>query len=362
MQHHIRKASSAGKSMATMKEVAARAGVSTATVSRVLAGQKGAGPRVRSRVEQAARDLDFQPNRLAAGLRARQRKVIGLIIPDLQNPFFTGVVSGLENVLCSADYTLLLCHSDGLAKREQAHFGVLRGEGVAGLVLIPGNEPEAQYDALRTWKVPVVSVDRSPRGLETDLVCVTNRDGARTAVEHLLRLGHGDIALINGPRNLDVSLERLAGFQDALQVAGLAIRKSFIVHGDFRQSGGYAAMNGLLKLTPPPRAVLIANNLMTLGALQAIHAAGFRIPADVAVMGFDDMPWATTLLPPLTAVAQPAEELGRTAARLLLDRIQDPGRMIRQVILPTQLIIRASCGAVTTRPLGDKASIPAHAF
>ncbi len=344
--------------MATMKEVAERAGVSTATVSRVLAGRKGAGPTVRARVEQAVRDLDFQPNRLAAGLRARQRKVVGLIIPDLQNPFFTGVVAGLESVLCSAGYTLLLCHSDGLAEREEVHFGVLRGEGIAGLVLIPGNESEARYDVLRLWKVPVVAVDRSPRGLETDLVCVTNREGARMAVEHLLRLGHTGIALINGPRNLDVSQERLAGFRDALQAAGLTERKSFVAFGDFRQAGGYAAMNGLLKQTPHPRAVLIANNLMTLGALQAIHAAGLRIPGDVAVIGFDDMPWAATLLPPLTAVAQPAEELGRTAGRLLLDRIQDPGRMIRQVVLPTQLIIRASCGATVKRKPGDTTEKP----
>jgi len=329
----------------TIKDVAARAGVSTATVSRVLSGIEGDGSQFRRQVVQAAQDLDYHPNRLARGLRLRQRELIGVMIPDLQNPFFTGTARGVESVLCEAGYTLLLGHSDGLAERERTHLGVLRGEGAAGVVLIPGNGPGASYELLRTWGIPVVAVDRAPSGLEVDLVTSTNREGARDAVAHLLSLGHRDVAFINGPEAFDVAQKRLAGYREALAAAGAPQPEAFIIHSDFRQAGGCAAMNTLLDLASPPRAVLIANNLMTLGALQAIHERGLRIPEDVAVVSFDDMPWATSLRPPLTAVAQPAEELGRTAARLLLERLQDPHRLVRRVVLPTRLMVRASCGA-----------------
>lgn len=305
----------------------------------------GAGAAVRQRVLRAAEALDYHPNRLARGLRARHRKVVGVLLPDLQNPFFTGIVRGVEEVLCQAGFTLLLGHSDGLAERERSHLRVLRGEGADGLIFIPGNGPGASYEALRNWKVPVVSVDRSPRGLAVDLVTATNRDGAREATRHLLALGHGSVALINGPAEFDVAQEREAGYRDALREAGCAFRADLVAHGDFRQASAQAGMARLLDLEAPARAVLVANNLMTLGALQAIHERALSIPEDVAIVGFDDMPWATSLRPPLTAVAQPAEEMGRKAARLLLERLEDPGQPARRVVLPTRLVIRASCGA-----------------
>jgi len=329
----------------TMKEVAAEAGVSTATVSRVLASPNGVADEVRNRVTRAVAKLDYHPNRLARGLRLGQRKVIGVIIPDLQNPFFTGVVHGVEGALYRAGYTLLLGHSDGLPEREQAHLGVLRGEGAAGLVLIAGNHPEANYEAIRSWEIPVVAVDRSPGGLDVDLVCSNNREGMRQAVTHLLSLGYTEIALLNGPAGISVTEERQGGYQDALRSAGITLRESLIIHSDFRQEGGYLAMARFLDMAKPPRAIVVANNLMALGALQAIHERGVRIPEDLAVVGFDDMPWATSLRPPLTAVAQPAEELGRIAAQLLLERLKDPKRTVRQVVLPTRLMVRASCGA-----------------
>ncbi len=328
----------------TIKEVAAAAKVSTATVSRVLAGSGRVGKQVRERVLDVVRKLDYHPNRLARDLRAGLRKVIGVIIPDLQNPFFPEVVRGVEAVLYTEGYTLVLGHSDGLAEREQAHLSVLRGEGAAGMILIPDNGPNADYSALRAWDMPVVAVDRVPIGLQVDLVCTNNREGISEAVRHLLAHGYSEIAFINGPEGLSVTRERLAGYQEALRAAGIALREAFIVHSDFRQAGGYSGMRRLLGLAKPPRAVVVANNLMTLGALQAIHENGIAIPQEVAVIGFDDMPWATSLHPPLTAVAQPAEELGRTAAQLLLERLGHPTRVPRQVVLATRLMVRASCG------------------
>jgi len=328
-----------------MKEVAAEAGVSIATVSRVLAGLNGAAEEARNRVHRAVAKLDYHPNRLARGLRMGQRKMIGVIIPDLRNPFFTGVAHGIEGALYSAGYTIQLGNSDGQPEREQVQLGLLRGEGVAGLVFIAGNRPSANYDILHSWDIPVVAVDRSPGELDVDLVCSDNREGMRQAVVHLLSLGHRDIAIITGPAGIDVAEERLGGYRDALLSTGMPLRKSFIVHSDFGQEGGYASMARLLDLGKPPRAVVVANNLMTLGALQAMGERQIRIPDDMAMVAFDDMPWAALLRPPLTTVAQPAEDLGRAAAQLLLERLKDPQRIVRRVVLPTRLVVRASCGA-----------------
>ena len=329
----------------TIKEVAAEAGVSTATVSRVLAGSNGVAEEVRNRVSRAVAKLDYHPNRLARGLRLGHRQVVGVIIPDLQNPFFTGVVHGVEAALYGAGYTLLLAHSDDRAEREQEQLRLLRGEGVAGLVFIPGDRQGTNYESLRTWDIPMVAIDRSPGGLEVDLVCSNNREGMRQAVNHLLSLGYREVALLNGPEGINVTRERLGGYEDALRSAGVGVREGLIIHSDFRQQGGYEAMGRFLDMGRPPRSVVVANNLMTLGALQAIHERGVRIPEDIAVVCFDDMPWAISLRPPLTAVAQPAEELGAAAAQLLLERLKNPQRLVRQVILPTRLMVRASCGA-----------------
>lgn len=328
----------------TIKQVAAEAGVSTATVSRVMVGSAGVTRKMRDKVRAAVRKLDYHPNQLARGLRAGLRKVVGVIVPDLQNPFFPAVVHGVEEVLSEAGYILMLGHSGGEAEREKLHLSVLRGEGAAGLILIPEDRSGGAYEALRSWDMPVVAVDRAPKGLPVDLVSTSNREGVRDAVAHLLGHGYREIAFINGPEGLSITRDRLDGYRDALREAGMAVREAYIIHSDFRQEGGRLAMTRLLGLPKPPRAVVSANNLMTLGALQAIHERELRIPEQVAIVGFDDMPWATSLRPPITVVTQPTEDLGRTAAQLLLERLQDPGRVLRHVILPTQLVVRASCG------------------
>ncbi len=330
--------------VATMLDVAAAAGVSTATVSRVLANHSVVRRSVRDKVLQTIQKLNYHPNRVARDLRSGLRKVIGVIIPDLQNPFLTEVVQGVESVLYQAGYSLMLGNSDGLADREQTHLAVVRGEGAAGLIIVPSNDPRANYQQLSSWNIPVVAVDRMPRGLQIDFVSTTNYQGAREATEHLLSHGYKEIGLINGPWEISVAQERLTGYCDALRAAGIAIREQLIIHGDFRQVGGRTAMHRLLRLPKPPRAVLVGNNLMTLGVFQAIHEKGIKIPSEIAVFGFDDMPWAISLRPPLSAVAQPAVEVGRTAAQMLLERLSDPRRLVRQLVLPTRLVVRSSCG------------------
>jgi DNA-binding LacI/PurR family transcriptional regulator len=344
-KRRLRRASTRSRLVPTIRDVAAEANVSTASVSRAMASSEGVTRRVRERVLRAVKKLNYHPNRLARHLRAGLSRIIGVIIPDLQNPFFPGVVHGVEEVLYTAGYTLMLGHSDGLAEREQRHMAILRGEGAAGLILIPDNGPGVSYEFVRSWGIPVVAVDRKPRRLEVDLVTTSNREGVRDAVIHLLSHGYQDIALISGPAGLSVSRERLAGYEEALAASQVPVRDALVVAGDFRQEGGRQAMTRLLGLPKPPRAVVSANNLMTLGALESIHERHLRIPEDIAVIGFDDMSWAASLRPSLTAVVQPAEELGRTAAQLLLERIKNPTRLSRHVVLPTRLTIRASCGS-----------------
>ena len=344
----------------TIREVAAEARVSIATVSRVLAGVLGVKGEARQRVNEAVTKLNYRPNPLARGLRLGQRKVIGVIIPDMRNPFFTSVAHGVEATLYSEGYTILLGNSDGQPEREKVQLGIFRNEGVAGLVFIAGNRPSAASEAIRRWGIPAVAIDRAPVGLEVDLVCSNNRDGIRQAVNHLLSLGFQEIAMVTGPAGIDVAEDRLGGYRDALRSAGIALRESFIIHSDFRQEGGYAAMARLLDMAKPPRAVVVANNLMTLGALEAIDERRVRVPDDLALIAFDDMPWAPFLRSPLTAVAQQAEELGQVAATLLLERLEDPTRVVRQVVLPTRLMVRASCGARAAVQAGGPEDLPAR--
>lgn len=331
---------------ATIKEVAARARVSTATVSRVMAGLNGAGNDVRERVLLVARELNYQPNRSAQTLRSRTRKIIGAIIPDLQNPFFTGIVQGVEEVLHEGGYDLFLANSDDIPDREEKEIRLLRAEDVSGLVLIPCNPNAAHYSNLGNDGMPVVAVDRAPGGIDVDLVKTANADGAMGAISHLLKFGYRKIGLINGPRHYDVAKERLEGYRKALGSIGIKSNKTWEQYGDFRVEGGYDAARRILESTSRPEALFVTNYLMTLGALQAIHKMKLRIPEDIAVVGFDDLPWAISLNPPLTAVAQPTRDLGRTAAQLLLERIENPYRPVRKVILQPTLKVRASCGSM----------------
>jgi LacI family transcriptional regulator len=332
----------------TVRDVARHAQVSTATVSRVLAGTDPVREDLRERVFRASNELGYTPNRVARNLRIRSTRMIGVVVPDIENPFFTSAICGIEEVLQSANYGLLLGNYGENPKRESDLLGTLRAEGAAGIILTPSNAPEAEYRDLIQAHIPTVAISRSTARLNVDSVTVANRAGARAATEHLIRLGHRKIAFINGPLVISTARERQTGYEEAFAAADLAILSELIVHGDFRQKSGYQAMQVLLKLTSPPTAVFTASNLLTLGALQAIHEGGLRIPEQIAVVGFDDLAWATSLQPPLTAVAQPAREVGVTAARLLLDRLAEPDRPTRRIVLETRLVVRASCGAPLT--------------
>ncbi|HEY1902767.1 MAG TPA: LacI family DNA-binding transcriptional regulator [Terracidiphilus sp.] len=329
----------------TVKEVARQAGVSTATVSRALSGSAGVREPLRSRIIEAARLLSYRPNRAARDLRVRSSRAVGVLIPDIENPFFTSLVCGIEDVLSKTDYSLLLASYNEDPEQESRRLEVFRAEGVCGLIFAASRTPSSVYSELEKDGLALVAVSRSIPRLRADEVTVASRDGAYVATSHLIQLGHKRIALINGPTALTTARDRQAGYEDALRDAGMNLKDELVVHCAFKQAAGRAAMEQLLKLTKPPTAVFAASNLLTLGALQAIHERNLVIPSQIAVVGFDDMPWAMSLRPPLTTIAQPAFEAGRTGAEMLLARVRDPSLPRRQVVLETRLIVRASCGS-----------------
>jgi LacI family transcriptional regulator len=338
-----RTSKSNGQRKATIKDVSLAAGVSTATVSRVLAGVGEVSLKTRQRVLDTAKNLNYQLNRNARNLRKNTTSKIGVIISDIQNPFFGSVVRGVEKNTIEYDYTLILGNSDEDPLREQKLIEMFLEEGVAGIILAPTSVNLEEYGKLCCSGTPFVIIDRRLPLSDIDMVLVDGEAGAEMAVDHLVGFGHTRIGYVGGLKHLSVMYEREQGYLKSLKKHGLSVVPEYLQMGNNRQSGGYSAVSELLCLAEPPSAILIANNLMTLGGLQAIHERGLEIPEHISVVGFDDMDWSPSLRPPLTCIAQPAFEMGETAAAILMTRIQNSDHPHKTVALKTNLIIRASC-------------------
>jgi LacI family transcriptional regulator len=334
----------AAKPSIRIADVAALAGVSPATVSRVLNEAPSVGPMLRDRVHEAVASLRYRPDRIAQSLRRGGTTTLGLIISDVQNPFFTALVRGVESVAGSRDMLVMLCNADGDPTRERRYGDTLIAEKVAGVVIASADPNGGTVDALVDAGVPVVVVDRQSGQAPLDTVFVDNRAGAQTAAEYLISLGHRHIGVINGPLEFSVARERLEGFDAGLRAAGVKLDPELVRAADFRQASGHAAMTALLHSAGDRLdAVFVAGDLMTLGAYAALNQAGLRIPDDVSVLGFDDMPWAAALNPPLTTIAQPVTLMGQTAASLLIERIQGNVEVEpRHILLEAELIVRGS--------------------
>jgi len=331
------------KKPATIQDVADFAGVSTATVSRVISGSDKVSKKLIKRVQNAIHELDYHPDQTARRLRHRDNKLIGVVISDIQNPYFSTLVVGIENVLHEKGYRLLLGNSSEDPEREREHLNTFLSERVSGVIFTSTGDESGQYKKLQAVGIPLVAVDRKPINLDVDLVNLANEEASFTAITHFIEEGHHRIGLIAGPENLSTGRERYEGYKRALISTGHEIHLELILESNFRQNGGYESMGKLLDLANPPSAVLISNNLMTLGALEMIHKRGLMIPDQISLIGFDDMAWAPSLRPPLTVIAQPVTEMGTTAARLLLERITNPGIPTRRVTFDGKLIVRSSC-------------------
>lgn len=330
----------------TLEEVAALAGVSRATVSRAINGSPRVSDRARSAVERAVERLQYVPNRAARSLVTRQAYSVALVVtePDTRffaDPFFARVVSGATQALSDTGYQLVLMmpHSSGERGRLE---GYLTGGHVDGAVLISLHGDDPLPARLHQLGVPTVSAGRVRRNIGVSFVDADNAGGARQAVAHLLNRGRRRIATITGPADMPAGVDRLAGYRDGLAGAGLPADPSLVADGDFTRDGGALAMRQLLDAHPDLDAVFAASDLMAMGALGELQAAGRRVPDDVAVVGFDDADIARSSNPPLTTIHQPIETLGQQAISVLLGEIAEPGPDPRQIVLDTELVLRAS--------------------
>jgi LacI family transcriptional regulator len=330
--------------MANMKEIAQIAGVSLGTVSHVLNGTAKVRDPLRKRVLDAVQAAGYQPSQLARGLRRDKTNIIAMIIPDIVNPFFPGVVRGAEDVAFSKGYRLVLCNTDNDHAKELVHLNALQTYLPSGLIVIPSNFSDltVQAASYRTAGSAVVCVDRLPRDWNGDSVTIDNVEGAYHATSYLIELGHRHLAAITGPLHLTNAEERLRGFKLALGDAGLEAAPGYLQETTFDRAGGYAKTKILLRMLPRPTAILACNDMMAMGALLAIREANLRCPEDVSLIGFDGLDLTEVTTPQLSSVYQSPYQLGATAAQLVLDRVADQACPVRQVVLKTELKIRES--------------------
>jgi LacI family transcriptional regulator len=328
--------------MTTIYDVAKHAGVSPATVSRVLNGHSRVDPQLVDRVQRATAELGFSRNAVARNLRRNRTTLWGVIISDIANPFFTSLVRGVEDVAQTAGYSVVLCNSDEDLKKEAGYLRAVMSERMAGVIISPASERSTDLVPLLDTETPVVVIDRSVRGVQVDSVQVDNVQGAADATEHLLDSGAQRVACITGPRRATTAKQRLQGYERAHRKAGRELDPALVRHADFREQGGYDAMARLLAQPHPPDAVFVANNLMTIGTLECLAYHGISVPDQMLVVGFDDVPWARLIRPALSVVKQPTYEVGQTAAHLLIQRIDQPARPPSKVVLATTLNVAKS--------------------
>ncbi len=351
------------RGIATVPDVAREAGVSTATAARALGGYGSVRESTRERVLAAAEQLGYRANSLARSMITGSTRTLGVVMSDIENPFFRRSLRGIADTARAQGFEVLLANTDEELDKEETAVRVMTERRVDGLVVCPADSGDRSHlREVIAAGIPVVLLDRSVAGLQADTVGIDNRKAARVATEHLLAHGHRDIAILTGgthtmlERMLRADMRgverasattvgaRAAGFRDAMTAAGVPIRPELISSGGYRREDGEAETARLLALENRPTAILAFDAMQSLGAFHAIARAGIRCPEDVSLLGFDDTEWADLVSPPLTVVAQPTYEIGVAACRLLLSRIEGAGGAVAHRRLPTELIERGSVG------------------
>ena len=328
--------------MARIKDVAHHAGVSPATVSRVLNGTAHVSADVQDRVMLAVEALGYRPNRLARSLRRQQTETIGVVVSDIENPHFTRAVRAIEDAAFKQGYRVVLCNTDETASKQQAYLDVLAAEQVVGVILAPADPDDPTISALLDMHIPIVAFDRSVTDERADAVFADNVQAVRLATEHLLGLGRTHVGFISGRDEIQTGAERLRGYVETMQLQGL---ESIVGCGEFRLEPARQATRKMIEEHEDLDGLIVGNNLMAIGALQALRDAGRRIPDDVAFVGIDDPPWAELVAPSLTTLGQPTQEMARSAFELLIDRIEKRRTRSRYVVYHFELVVRESCGA-----------------
>jgi len=335
----------------TIVDVAQEADVSYATVSRVINNGAHVRPEKRERVLRAMAKLGFTVNQQARSLRAGRSQVIGLLVHDLGTSYIGEIIRGIEAELSAASYDLMLYTTHRRKTKEATYVSAITRGMADGLLLVLPRNPEAYLESLRQRRFPYVLVDHQGIDETGPAVGATNFQGAYDATQHLLSLGHRRIGFITGQMEMGCSRDRLAGYRAALLATGIPPDPQWVREGDFFQPDGFAGAQALLALPQPPSAIFASNDVSAFGVMEAVRDAGKRLPDDMSIVGFDDIPQAAQVNPTLTTVRQPLEQMGRTAARMLLEIIGNEARPAARVELPTELIVRAS-----TRPPKDGTS------
>lgn len=332
----------------SIKKIAKEAGVSTATVSRVLNRSDKVTEDTRKRVMKIADGLDYRLDHVARRMKMKaiDSLVIGLIITDISNPFFSNVAKGVEDIVFKNKQILMICNTNESPEKEKFFLNSLLSEKVSGVIIVPTlrNNKDAFFKKLVTNGFPMVTVDRQIKNLNVDSVCINNEAGGYQATQRLIKNGHKRIGIICGIKGLSNTEERLKGYKKALKEAKIPLSDDLITFGNYVETGGREAISQLLSLNDPPTAVFSTNNLMTLGCIKELYSKNISIPGEMALVGFDDSTWAEALIPPLTTVKQPGYELGVNAAELLIKRLTKGISNTVNIVLNTELVIRQSCG------------------
>ncbi len=331
------------RSPITIRDVARRAGTSPATVSRVLTGSANVRPEKREAVLRAIKELNYTPNLLARGLKTQRTRILGVIINSIQDVFYSTVAKGIQDYATENGYLILIADTTDDPHRERKMLQLMRDQGVEGILFAPLGGNQDIIEELQQEGVVIVAVDRMLTGLELPAVLVENYQGARMAVEHLLEQGYERIALINSKKPITTYLERMRGYREAIEARGRSVDEAWVMQGGPRLEDGITMTREVMQRVPQPDAIFAASGSLALGALTALRELGLRVPHDVGFAVFDDFDYFSIFSPTLTAVRQPAYELGRTAAALLLNVIlDDVTPPTSPTILPVTLHVRES--------------------
>lgn len=331
----------------SVKKIAKAAGVSTATVSRVLNGSDKVRESTAKRVMKVVDEMNYRMDHVARRMKVKQTDslVIGLVITDIDNPFFSSVAKGVEDVASKNKLVTMICNTNENPEKERFFLDAMLSEKVSGAIIVPTTGNIDFFKELVAEEFPMVMVDRKPKGLNIDSVSLNNQKGSYEAVLKLIENGHQRIGVVAGIKGLSNTEERLDGYFQAMKESEIEVTEDLIVYGNYIESGGRKAIDKFLSLKIPPTAVFSTNNLMTLGCIKELYSRELTIPDDMAIIGFDDSTWAEALIPPLTTVKQPGYELGVNAAELLIKRLNNADSNSIDIVLNPELIVRKSCGS-----------------
>ena len=338
--------------MSTIRDVARHAGVSTMTVSRVINRSGYTSAATRASVERAIAELGYVPNAVARHLRSKVTKTIALVLSDITNPFFTTIARGVEDVAGPRGFGVMFCNTDEDPGEEMDYLQMLTQRQVDGVLLVPAGSATEPLRLLRSRNVPVVVLDRRVRSRQVDQVRTDSVADSRLLVSHLTGLGHRRIAMLSGKRTISTATDRVAGYELALRDAGIPVDPRLVRYGGYGVARGYQMATEVMALDPAPTALFAANNFIAFGAIRRMRELRLQVPDDISLVSFDDLPDDWLIDPFLTVVDQPAYEMGRRAAELLLQRVDGaPPHDAQSIVLPGELMVRRSTAAPSPRPV-----------